>query len=233
MPKSKQTSVSSGTREALILAGERLFAENGINGISLRQINTAAGQKNSSAAHYHFGSKDALVAAIHSYRIEHVNERRNALLETLMSSGDRNSTREVVETIVYPIVEEIHETHGGSHYIRFLAQLIGHPQIKINYLWKTDAASGLMRAMDLLIAANPEVPGPIMRQRIGFMWEQAIHALSDREKLRKFAEGGEEAELVVFISNLVDTIAGGLAAPVSDTTRRELKAAGINRESGQ
>jgi DNA-binding transcriptional regulator YbjK len=44
LPRSKQTPVSTGTREALILAGERLFAEHGINGVSLRQINTDAGQ---------------------------------------------------------------------------------------------------------------------------------------------------------------------------------------------
>ena len=112
MPRSKQTPISTGTREALILAGERLFAEHGINGVSLRQINADAGQKNSSAAHYHFGSKQALIKAIHGYRLERVNRRRHARLEKLHKEGDEGNVRAIVETIVHPIVEEIHENRG-------------------------------------------------------------------------------------------------------------------------
>ena len=63
--RSKSTPTSDRTREQLILAGERLFALSGLDSVSLRQINSAAGQRNSSAAHYHFGSKEALVQAIH------------------------------------------------------------------------------------------------------------------------------------------------------------------------
>jgi len=41
-------------REKLILAGERLIAQQGLEGLSLRKVNLAAGQKNTSAALYHF-----------------------------------------------------------------------------------------------------------------------------------------------------------------------------------
>ena len=49
------------TRMTLINAAEELFAQSGIDGVSLRQINVTAGQKNSSAVHYHFGSKESLI----------------------------------------------------------------------------------------------------------------------------------------------------------------------------
>ena len=87
MAKSKQTAVSGDTREALILAAERLIAEFGIDGVSLRQINTEAGQRNSSAAHYHFGSKDALIRSIYEYRLGSVNSRRQALLDAVRADG--------------------------------------------------------------------------------------------------------------------------------------------------
>lgn len=231
LPRSKQTPVSTGTREALILAGERLFAEHGINGVSLRQINTDAGQKNSSAAHYHFGSKQALIKAIHSYRLESVNQRRHAWLEKLHVGGKQGDIRAIVETIVHPIVEEIHETEGGSYYIRFLAQVVGHPKIDVSELWSKRIASGLTEVLNLLKAANPEVSETLMGQRFGLMWEQTIHALSDWEQLRILSSGGEAADLVVFVSNLVDMIAGGLSAPVSDTTRREIDAHQQHRDS--
>ena len=46
----------SATAERLLLAAERLFAARGVDGVSLRQVNVEAGQRNLSAAHYHFGS---------------------------------------------------------------------------------------------------------------------------------------------------------------------------------
>ena len=223
MPRSKQTAISTGTREALILAGERLFAEHGINGVSLRQINADAGQKNSSAAHYHFGSKQALIKAIHSYRLEHVNQRRHARLKKLHEEGNESNVRAIVETIVHPIVEEIHETEGGSYYIRCLAQIVGHPTIDVSDLWSQSIASGLNEALQLLNAAIPNIPAVLLGQRFGLMWEQTIHALSDREHLRTLSTGGDTADLVLFVSNLVDMITGGLSAPVSDTTARELQ----------
>lgn len=223
MPRSKQTPISSNTREALILAGERLFAEHGINGVSLRQINADAGQKNSSAAHYHFGSKQALILAIHGYRLERVNRRRHERLKKLHADGKDRDVRAIVETIVHPIVEEIHETEGGSFYIRCLAQIVIHPQIDVSELWSERIASGLTEALELLKSALPDVPPILLGQRFGLMWEQTIHALSDRERVRTMSTGGDDADLVLFVSNLVDMIAGGLSAPVSDTTAREFQ----------
>ncbi len=223
MTRSKQTPVSEGTREALILAGERLFAELGIDGVSLRQINTATGQRNSSAAHYHFGSKEALIHAIYSYRMERVNRRRLTMLDELLADGEEKNVAAILETIVYPIVEEIHESEGGSNYIRFLAQVMGHPQINLTELWSSRFAAGLAKVMSLLRLALPEVGEPLLGQRFGLMWEQMIHSLADRKQLSSFADSGVSIDRELFVSNLIDTLAGGLSAPVSDTTKRKLR----------
>jgi AcrR family transcriptional regulator len=42
---------------ALISAAERLYAERGVDAVSMREITREAGQKNSSAFQYHFPSK--------------------------------------------------------------------------------------------------------------------------------------------------------------------------------
>ena len=63
-----------------MLAAERLFAEHGIEGVSLRQIGAAAGNGNNSAVQYHFGTKDRLVHAVFEYRLPRLRERRDLLL---------------------------------------------------------------------------------------------------------------------------------------------------------
>ncbi len=220
-----QKNPKSGAREQLIAAAERLFAESGIDAVSLRQINVAAGQKNSSAAHYHFGSKESLILSIYQVRMEHVNAYRLARLAQLEESGKAHDVRELVGAIVLPIVQEIDTEAGGKHYIRFMAQAIGHPQLDLVELWQQDNSGGLFRTLELLREALPDVPSEIFGQRFGLAFEQIIHSLADREKLRQSSRSSFEIDSAVFVNNLIDTIAGGMAAPVSEATLSSLKQA--------
>src|SRR4051794_41890454 len=54
------STIAPSTKEQIVLAAEALFAERGIEGVSLRQIGAAAGNGNNSAVQYHFGTKDRL-----------------------------------------------------------------------------------------------------------------------------------------------------------------------------
>jgi len=217
------------TRQQLILAAEKLFAEAGIDGVSLRQINLEAGQKNSSAAHYHFGSKDALILAIYQHRMAHVNERRMTALQVIADAGKQADVRALIGAIVYPIVEEIDADSNGRNYIRFMAQAIGHPQLDLIELWRQEHSGGLAQALDLLQQALKDVPEPIFGQRFGLAFEQIVHSLADREKLRLSAQTTFEVDAALFVSNLVDCISGAMAAPVSEETRKEL--ARLNRRA--
>lgn len=51
------------TRDKLIDAGEKLFAERGLSGVSIRELSKEAGA-NSALISYHFGGKEGLYAAI-------------------------------------------------------------------------------------------------------------------------------------------------------------------------
>lgn len=214
--------VRSTARDQLIAAAEKLFAESGIDGVSLRQINVAAGQKNSSAAHYHFGSKEALMLSIYNVRMESVNRRRVAAVDTIEQNGQEDDVRALVGAIVEPIVQEIDADASGQHYIRFMAQAIGHPQLDLVELWQQEHSGGLSRLLSLLRKALTHVPDPIFGQRFGLAFEQIVHSLADREKLRQSAKNTFEIDSALFVSNLIDCISGAMSAPVSDETREKL-----------
>ncbi len=222
----RKSSAREQTRQQLILAAEKLFAEAGIDGVSLRQINVAAGQKNSSAAHYHFGSKESLILAIYQHRMKNVNERRLIQLAELKASGNTSDIRALVGAIVYPIVEEIDADTSGRHYIRFMAQAIGHPQLDLVELWQQEHNDGLAETIALLRAALPNIPNAIIGQRFGLAFEQIVHSLADREKLRRSSKRSFEIDSALFVSNLVDCISGAMTAPLSPETRRELQRLG-------
>lgn len=218
-----KTSPREQTRRQLILAAEKMFAESGIDGVSLRQINIEAGQKNSSAAHYHFGSKDALILAIYQHRMAHVNKRRLEALDTIRLAGKDSDVRTLIGAIVYPIVEEIDADDSGRNYIRFMAHAIGHPQLDLIELWQQEHSGGLAEALNMLRKALHDIPSPIFGQRFGLAFEQIVHSLADREKLRSSSQNTFEIDAALFVSNLVDCIAGAMAVPISAETRKELK----------
>jgi AcrR family transcriptional regulator len=215
---------SARTREQLVLAGERLFALQGIDNVSLRQINTEAGQRNSSAAHYHFGSKEALIRAIYDYRGERIDRRRRELLDSLEATGSDRDLRALVTALVHPLLDEIDDTPGGTNYIRFLAQLFNHPSLPLRHVLRTEFAESVGRIYYRLRTGVPTLPDELFVARFGFAWELVVCGLADRtRRLEEATPGGVIYTLPgLFVANLVDAAMALLTAPVSPDTGREL-----------
>lgn len=110
----------AGTRHALIETAERLFAERGIEAVSLRDVSAAAGQRNHSATQYHFGDRAGLVAATFEHRMGAVNAARHRVLNTLETEGCHHDPASLVAAFVVPLVDVIAGTTGW--YGRFLAR---------------------------------------------------------------------------------------------------------------
>src|SRR6516165_5386923 len=70
------------TRTRLLDAAEQLFAERGLDAVSVRDI-TELADANTAAIHYHFGSKQDLIAAVLARRAAAMGERREELLDRL------------------------------------------------------------------------------------------------------------------------------------------------------
>ena len=125
-----QRSDSLRTQAVLISTAERLFAERGLEAVSLSEINRDAGQRNKSALHYHFGSRDGLLKALLEKHRLRLDQERMAMLEDY-GAADELSLHDAVSIMVRPLARRLgdHED-GGVHYIRIMAQLSatpGHP----------------------------------------------------------------------------------------------------------
>lgn len=68
------------TRDAILLASERVFAERGFDGASLRDLAVAAGVTRS-LIHHHFGSKEELWLAVADHLFADYGERQSEILE--------------------------------------------------------------------------------------------------------------------------------------------------------
>lgn len=79
---------ADATRELILTAAERLFAERGVNSVSNRRVGEAAGQGNDTAVGHHFGTKAELVRAILRKHAGHTEEIRCRLPARIGDSTD-------------------------------------------------------------------------------------------------------------------------------------------------
>ncbi len=107
----------------LILAAETLFAKGGIDGVSLREIAAAAGQRNHHAVQYHFGVRETLVQAVFDYRMDQMEAMRGQMLEAARDADRLTDARTIMDIIFLPQLELI-DAHGDHSYANFLCQYL-------------------------------------------------------------------------------------------------------------
>ena len=106
-------------RTKLLLAAEQLFAEGGIESVSLREIAAAGGQRNHHAVQYHFGSREGLVHAIFVHRMWQMEARRSMMLAAAEAEGALSNARRIVEIIFLPQLD-LPDQRGRHSYAQFL-----------------------------------------------------------------------------------------------------------------
>jgi AcrR family transcriptional regulator len=204
----------------MIRAGERLFAERGINAVSMREVAAAARQLNNSAVRYHFGSKDGLADAIFHYRMARIDERRRAMLLALDGSGRGSDLRALLEAIIYPLSESLGYDHGASWYARFLRQVVFAPGFDIATGTRHEVTKGLATALDRLEGCVSGLATELRAQRLAMVFTLIVSVLADHEAALASSPAAVNTPLLA--AALVDATAAILEAPVSDATAQEL-----------
>lgn len=203
---------TSKGRDALVRAARSLFAERGIDGVSMREVGRAAKQRNSNAVQYHFGDRDALLAAVLRPHHELVAARRAALLDQL--EGDETaSLRAIAGALVRPSAAMLAEP-GGREYLRIQAELIADPaNLERPGLF---AGTCIERWRRLVKGRMTAATLPLHRRF------SAIHLCFS--ELGRRAASRRRVDHRLFVSDLVDLTTGVLGADVSDETLRLLEA---------
>ncbi|HEX4507479.1 MAG TPA: TetR/AcrR family transcriptional regulator [Alphaproteobacteria bacterium] len=209
------TPKSVATRAKLIAVAERLFADKGVEGVSLAEINRVARQRHSNACHYHFGSKDGLIQAILEKHVPAISANRNAMFDAMEVAGG-GSLAEVVRAFVRPVAAKLFDPNGGKEFIRFNAQLVarhtlasrGHP-----LPYSMPQFDRLTRKLKAAMAAR-SLPDGLVEGRLMMAAIMLFHGLADYSRLRDAMPGADDrADTERFISDLETMIEGALTAP--------------------
>jgi AcrR family transcriptional regulator len=112
------------TKDRILDAAEKLFADNGFHATSLRDI-TARAQVNLAAVNYHFQSKEALIQAVVLRKIAPINQQRMVLLDNAEAiSGDHPIT---LEQILHAFLAPLLLAEEHAVFVRLLARVYNEP----------------------------------------------------------------------------------------------------------
>jgi TetR/AcrR family transcriptional regulator, regulator of cefoperazone and chloramphenicol sensitivity len=205
---------ASETRELLLRTAQRLFARDGIYQVPLKRVVEAAGQRNASALHYHFGSRDGLLREIILRNDAGIEHERRDVLEELAVAGRLGDLRALVEALVVPFSREL-ATPEGREYLEIVSQLS-----TMFGLWDVEMPDGpteAQRTFRHIEACLADLPAAMRHERVTVFLGLVTEALATRARL---LDGGSMPPLddVAFVTNLVDMSVGALCAPATMPT---------------
>jgi AcrR family transcriptional regulator len=198
------------TRVMLMEVAERLFATRGIDAVTLREIQEAAGQSNTSVIRYHFGSRDGLIRALIAHRQTQLGALRGEMLAQMRTEGKEADPRAVVWLMTRPMADSI---KAGEMYVAFLARLAEDPRARSD-LWPDHVDDDWTheKIEELVEVVLQDLPKRIRRGRAYQLYISMINVLAESARAGR---GISEAQL----HNYVDGWVGMLTAPVSYETR--------------
>ena len=209
-PARRSARAEGRTAELIIEAAERLFAERGIDGVSLREINRAAGQNNTAAVQYYFGDRGGLVQAILARHREDDEHRRHALLDEYEHRAEPDLWS-LAGALVEPLAAKLHDPDGGRAYLQIAAEHYSRPGTAEELIAHPPANSSMMRwhrLVDELVRAEERT---VLHSRFPALRFALV-------ELARRAAAPPRRDDTLFVSHLTDLVSAVLAAEPSDRT---------------
>ena len=217
-----RTANGSDTRERLVEAAERLFADQGYGNVSVRAVAAAAGV-NWSLVGYHFRGKEGLLSEIYRRHCSTLNAERLRLL-TRARAGRQRRLEQVIDAFVRPALAEIQTAGRESGFSRLRAILAAEDSALLERLVAEnfDASSRIFVAA--LRECVPRLPPDEVLWRFHFMLGTIYYSVASPQRIKTFSNGRcDPANLEDTMRHLVPFLAAAFrAASVARRSRASL-----------
>ena len=149
---------TSDTKDRILNAAEHIFAEQGLDAVSLRAVTTEAGV-NIAAVNYYFGSKAALLQAMTQRHFAPVNAEQLYRLELLETNAQELSVEAILRAYTTPIFAMFDAQRGREWMQAKIMAFRADPSPHINSTTESEAdAEVISRYYEALRRTIPHVP---------------------------------------------------------------------------
>jgi AcrR family transcriptional regulator len=234
--KTRESPPGALTRERILDAAKEMFAQRGVEAVSLRELTIKAGV-NLAAVHYHFGSKEGVLAEVFARSSKSIVKWRLDLLEKVRRHPDgRPYLEDVLEAFLRPSLQAGRRQNADFVQLRARLALERDEAVRRILSQAFDASS--RKFIEAIAEALPGLPRQELYWRFHFLIGSMFYTMADSGRIQALSEGEcdpsdtEEAlrRLVcVFSQVFLDGVAEGMAAGASPRAR---SAAGAKASAG-
>ena len=200
------------TRDRILSAAQKLFAEKGFDSTSVRDITTEAGC-NVASVNYHFGGKDNLYLETFRTMLAMLRGQRLALLEELIGREPAPTLEEFLESFAVGFIDPLANESRGRLFMALVSREMVDPRLPSDVFFKEFVHPVLERAMVALSEFGPRLEPETARMCIMAMVGQLLHALRAHHLFAHHDHTlGYPEYLKKYIPHFVRFAAGGIRA---------------------
>ncbi len=204
------------TKNKILDAAEKLFADKGFNGTSLREI-TSLAEVNLAAVNYHFGSKKELIKAVMSRYMDELSPRLESALVNICQSTAQPSLTEVFSAFVEPLLAlNDFQEHGTTNFLQLLGRGYTDSQGFLRWFLTTSYPNVIDNFVEAVHKAYPELSAEDMFWRLHFTMGTIVFTMSSSDALMDIARNdfSNDIDIGGVIRQVIPYVAAGVAAPV-------------------
>lgn len=217
------SSRSVETRDRLLDAAERRFAECGFAGASVREI-TSEAEANLSAVSYHFGSKEELFVAVVARVMEPINRERIEMLDRAEAeaAGAPIPVETLIEVLVGPVLRSgVRCEQRGGVLLKLFARAQSENVDLIKRIIEGPMRQVKPRIEAAMLRALPHLTPRDFAYRMHFVMGAAKSVAGDPHMLRAFSQGlCDPNDIESTMAELVRFLAAGMRAGASSVASR-------------
>jgi len=203
------------TKNKILDAAENLFAIQGFNGTSLREI-TSQAEVNLAAVNYHFGSKKELIKSVMS---RYMNELSPRLESSLVSICEQENLTllEVFSAFIEPLLSlNEFKDNGTSNFLQLLGRGYSDSQGFLRWFLTTQYPGVINNFVKAVQKAYPELTAEEMFWRLHFTMGTVVFTMSSSDALIDIAKSDfdKTMDIAGVIKKVIPYVAAGVAAPI-------------------
>lgn len=210
------------TARKLMLAAERLYGQHGLDGVSLRQLATAAGQANNYVVQHHFGSKLGLIQAVSEMRLPAMETHRQTLLDAARAENDFSVAR-MLSCLFSPLVTVL-ETQDMKDYARFTLAVMHLDPEQHPFMRSTDISPASTEIRSKLSESLSHLGPDVFRRRLALSASVFLNGISELGGKLKLSPTGYVSN-DQYRSDVFEAALAVLTSPFSATPRVDFRKA--------
>lgn len=176
--------------------------------VSVKDITRAAGARNPSAVHYHFGNVEELIKEVFAQRYKAIEQERALRLAKVDEADPARRLVALIAAAIAPFMESCLDEEGRL-YVRFCLQFSSDPRFNLLELVTEYGMPSLMSLRSQVVACVRDIPEDVLNARLREAFSISLVQAADYARQ---LEAGSQITLESAVREAATTLASYISA---------------------